>query len=596
MRFLVFFLIILIGWLPAAQAAPSHGLTPFGELKYPPDFPYFDYVNPQAPKGGRFRLGYSAAFDNLNPFILKGVSAPGMSEYFETLMTPALDEPQSYYGLLARSIEIADDKTHADFILRPQARWHDGEPVTAEDVAFSFRTLKEEGHPNFRILYEPIERVEVLDTHHVRFHFSNPDLRELPLLAASMPVLPAHYYARHAFSQTTLEPPLTSGPYRVKEVDQGRSITFERVADYWGKDLPVNIGQHNFDEWRYDVFRDETVGVEALKAGRYDFREEYIARNWATAYDIAAVEEGRLIKRAVSHKIPRGMQAFLFNLRKDKFADRRVRRAIGLTMDFKWMNETLFYGAYERNTSFFQNTRFEARGLPSDAESALLEAFRDDLPPALFTQAFELPQTDGSGYPRGKLLQAQQLLEAAGWVLRDGVRVNTQTGEPLTVEFMMRQRTFERVVGSMIRNLSKLGIKANFRYVDDSQYQKRIDSRDFDIISVWWNRGVFFPGNEQVGYWHSSQADVVGGNNLSGMKRPVVDFLLDKLMQAQTLEELTPAARALDRVLLWHHVVIPHWHISKWRMLYWDKFGQPVITPAYGMGLETWWYEGDKQP
>lgn len=572
-----------------AWAIPQHGIALFGELKYKEGFKHFDYVNPDAPKGGKMKISSTVAFDSLNPYILKGVPAPGMTDFFESLMVGSLDEPQSYYGLIAESIDVAEDRTHADFQLRKEAKWHDGESVTAEDVVFSFTTLKENGHPTFRILYAPIEKVEALDKRHVRFHFNDPTLRELPLLAASMPVLPKHYYETHVFDKTTLEPPLGSGPYRVKVVDQGRSITYERVPDYWGRNLNVSVGYHNFDIMHYDIYRDETVAVEAIKSGQYDFREEYIARNWATAFNTPAVAEGRLIKTKVPNKIPRGMQAFLFNIRNSKFTDARVREAIGLSLDFQWMNQTLFYGAYERNTSFFQTSQFEARGLPSPEELPLLEPYRDELPPELFTQPHQVPTTDGSGYPRENLLKAQKLLEEAGWVLRDGLRVNEKTGEVLSVEFMMRQRTFERVVGSMIRNLGKLGIPATFRYVDDSQYQKRIDSRDFDVISIWWNLGVFFPGNEQIGYWHSSQADVVGGNNLSGMKSPAVDGLLSKLTQAETLEQLTPAARALDRVLLWKQIVIPHWHLSAWRMLYWDKFGRPEITPSYGIGLETWW-------
>lgn len=593
--FVLFVALCLPAFAPSIQAAPQHGIVPFGKLKYPKDFEHFDYVNPDAPKGGKMRLAYSAAFDSLNPFILKGVSAPGMHYVFETLMTPSLDEPQAYYGLIAESIDLASDRSHADFILRQQASWHDGQPITSEDVVFSFNTLKEKGHPQYRILYGPIEQVEALGAHRVRFHFSEPDNRELPILAASMTVLPKHYYQAHPFDKTTLEPPLGSGPYRVASVDQGRSITFERVDDYWGADLPVNRGRYNVDIIQYDVYRDETVALEAIKSGRYDFREEYIARNWATAYDIPAIEKGELIKTKIPHKIPRGMQAFLFNLRQDRFADIRVREAIALAMDYEWMNDTLFYGAYDRSRSFFQNTRFMAGGLPSGAERALLEPQAEHLPEAVFTQPFQNPVTDGSGYPRDNLLRAQALLNEAGWIMRDGRRVHADTGEPLSVEFMMRQRTFERVVTSIIRNLERLGIKGRFRYVDDSQYQKRIDSRDFDIISIWWNRGVFFPGNEQIGYWHSSQADVVGANNLSGLKNPAVDALLGALTQATTLEELTSAGRALDRALLHLHLVIPHWHLSAWRVLYWDRFGRPDIAPSYGLGLETWWSKNRDQ-
>ncbi|MBN67269.1 MAG: hypothetical protein CMM94_06870 [Rickettsiales bacterium] len=581
--------------LSGAYAAPKHGITLFGELKYPPYFRHFDYVNPHAPHGGSLRMSYTAAFDSLNPFILKGVPAPGMGKVFESLMVQSLDEPQSFYGLVAESIEVADDNSYVDFIIRDKARWHDGKPITSHDVAFSFNTLKQDGHPSYRIMYAQIDRVEKVGIREVRFYFSDPSNRELATIIAGLPVLPRHYYETHPFNQTTLQPPLGSGPYRVANVDQGRSITFERVEDYWGKQLPVNRGQNNFDIIRYDVFRDETVSVEAIKSGQYDFREEYIARNWATAYNIPAVERGELIKEKIPHKIPRGMQAFIFNTRKDKFSDRRVREAIGMTMDFQWMNRVLFYDAYDRSYSFFQNTDFMATGLPSGAELSLLNQNRDALPEALFTEPFVLPETDGSGYSRDILLEAQALLNDAGWVMQDGKRVNAETGEPLIVEFMMRQRTFQRVVGMMQKNLARLGIDSSFRYVDDSQYQKRIDKRDFDIVSIWWNRGIHFPGNEQISFWHSSQADVVGGQNVAGVKNPVIDDLLAELTASKDYDHLKASATALDRVLLWQHYVIPHWHLSAWRVLHWDKFGMPEVRPAYGLPLDAWWSKEAEQ-
>ncbi|MCI5048891.1 MAG: extracellular solute-binding protein [Rickettsiales bacterium] len=572
-----------------AMSAPSHGITPFGDLKYPPSFKHLDYANPDAPVGGKLKLAYTAAFDSLNPFILKGVPAPGSTMLFEPLMKRALDEPQSYYGLIAKSIDLAPNRASADFTLRREARWHDGKEITADDVVFSFETLKEKGHPSFRIIYKPIEKVEKLSKYKVRFHFSDPKNRELPILAASMYVIPKHYYQEHPFDQTTLTPPLGSGPYKVGDIEAGRHIEYERVDEYWGRNLPVNAGHNNFQTIRYDVYRDETVAVEAIKSGNYDLREEYIARNWATAFNIDAVERGELVKVKIKNKIPSGMQAFIFNLRQPKFSDRRVREAIALSMDYEWMNNTLFYGAYDRSYSYFQKTQFMANDLPSDAELALLEPFKEELPEEVFTKVFKNPTTDGSGYPRINLLRAQKLLNDAGWVMRDGVRVNAKSGEALTLEFMMRQRTFEKVVGGMIRNLNKLGIEAKFRYVDDSQYQKRIDDRDFDMISIWWNYGLHFPGNEQVSYWHSSQADVVGANNYSGMHSPAVDALLDHIVKAQTLDELLPASRALDRVLLWENVVIPHWHLGAWRLLYWNYLKRPEVSPSYGLALETWW-------
>ncbi len=574
----------------AFPAFAAHGIALFGALKYKPDFQHFDYVNPGAPKGGEFRLSYTGGFDSVNPFIIKGVAAPGISAYlFQPLMVSSYDEPQSYYGLIANDIALAKDHSYADFTLNPKARWHDGTAITADDVVFSFDTLKTKGHPAYRLLYKPIGSVEKLGARKVRFHFDDKEHRELPLIAASMPVLPKHYYGRVAFDKTSLEPPVGSGPYRIKAIDAGRSITYARVKDYWAQDLPTQKGLNNFDAIRIDVYRDDVVALEGFKSGQFDFYEEYIARNWATAYDFPAVKDGRIIKTTIAHKIPRGMQAFLFNQRQTKFSDRRVREAIGITMDFEWMNQTLFYNAYEHTHSFFQNTEFAAGGLPQGKELALLRPHERLLPYQLFCARFEVPKTDGSGYARDNLIRAQKLLNEAGWVMKDGVRVHAKTGEKLTVEFLMMQRTFERVIGIMRKNLKKLGIESSFRYVDESQYQKRVDKRNFDIISIWWNQGVFFPGTEQHSFWHSSQADTEGSQNLGGMKSPVIDDLVTRIVRAKTIDVLKPAAQALDRALLWEHAVIPHWYLSAWRVAYWDKFGRPEVTPSYAIGLDSWW-------
>ena len=574
----------------AADAAPSHCLTLYGECKYKPGFAHFDYVNPRAPKGGEVKLAEVGTFDTLNPFILKGVKAPGVQTLYESLMIPSLDEAETMYGLVAESVDIAADRSAATFVLRRQARWHDGTPITPEDVVFSYTALKDKGDPTYRILYAPITRVEKTGPRAVTFTFNDTKNRELPLLAAQMPILPKHYYDTHDFEKTTLdEPPLSSGAYRVEQVDPGRSITYARVKDYWGAQLPVNVGQNNFDRLTYEMYRDENVALEAFKAGAYDFRQEYVARNWANAYDSPALREGKFIKRAVPDGVPQGMQGFVFNTRQAKLADPRVREAIDLTLDFAWLNKTIFYGAYLRNTSYFQNTPFAAEGVPAPQEKALLSPYADALPPALFTQPFRLPETDGTGNDRANLIRAQQLLEEAGWVLRGGKRVNARTGEALTLEFMLRQPTMERVVGQMRHNLDKLGIATTLRRVDDAQYQKRVDDHDFDIISAWINRGVFYPGAEQVSLWHSAQADVKGGNNLAGAKNPAVDAALAALTKAQTLPELTAAGRALDRVLLFEHYMIPHWHSGFFRIAYWDKFGMPQVTPRYNLGFGTWW-------
>jgi microcin C transport system substrate-binding protein len=596
----------LFSFLSPAYAAP--GIALYGEQKYQPGFDHFDYVNPAAPKGGTLKLSALSSFDSLNPYILKGLPAPGVSNFvFQSLMIGSYDEPQSFYPLIATDITVAADRSYADFILNPKARWQDGEPVTADDVVWSFNTLKEKGHPLYRILYKPISDVKKLDPRRVRFEFSDKTHRELPLIAASMPILPQHYYATRDFEKTTLDAPIGSGPYKIAKVDAGRSIKFARWKEYWAQDLPTQVGMNNFDTISIDIYRDDVVALEGIKSGQFDYYEEYIARNWATAYNTPAVKDGRLIKAGIPHKIPRGMQGFIFNTRRDKFSDPRVREAIDLTLDFEWMNGTLFYNAYERNRSFFEETEFEANGLPQGDELKLLEPYRcavpaqpsasgggSCLPPALFEQEYKVPQTPGDGFARDNLIRAQQLLDEAGWVMKDGVRTNIKTGEKMTIEFLMTQRTFERVIGIMRYNLKKLGIDSEFRYVDASQYQKRLDKFNFDIVSIWINQGLFFPGTEQYTLWHSSQADITGGQNLGGIKNPAVDALVEKIQSAQSLDELRPAAQALDRVLLWEHYVIPHWSIHKWRVLWWNKFGRPDVTPAYNICTECWWVKSEK--
>ena len=614
--------ITVLACAPTAWAAT--GIALYGNLKYSENFRHFEYVNPDAPKGGTLKLSTTATFDSVNPFILKGLAAPGIAGFvYQTLMTPSYDEPQSYYALIAESVTLSPDHKFADFVLNPKAVWDDGKPITADDVVWTFNTLKTQGHPSYRVLFKPIS-VQKIDARRVRFLFADTNQRELPLIAASMPVLPQHYFCSESvtnhqspvaskeakeesaretgggrlapacipFDKTTLTPPVGSGPYRVKSIDPGRSITFERVKNYWAANLPTQIGLNNFDMIQFDVYRDDVVAAEGIKSHQFDYYEEYIARNWATAYDIPAVRDGQLIKARIPHKIPRGMQGFLFNTRESKFADDRVREAIGLTLDFEWMNKTLFYSAYERNSSYFNNTEFAASGRIGEEEVKMLDPYRKLLPKSIFNHAYKVPTTDGSGFARDNLIRAQKLLDDAGWVMKDGVRVNAQTGEALTIEFLMTQRTFERVIGIMRHNLDRLGIASSFRYVDASQYQKRLDHHQFDIVSIWWNQGTFYPGSEQYMFWHSSQADIEGSQNLGGVKNKAIDMLTEKIRHAQTLEELRPTARALDRVLLGEHYVIPHWNLSAWRVLYWDQFGRPAVTPAYNIGIDSWWAKG----
>lgn len=590
------FLACLSVALLALPAQAAHGIALFGTLKYPAGFRHFNYVNPKAPKGGVLKLSYSGPFDSVNPYIIKGVAAPGVSQYlFQSLMTASYDEPQSYYGLIARDVVVAPDRSYADFTLNKKARWHDGKPITAEDVIWTLNTLKEKGHPVYRVMYQPISSAEEISPGVVRFHFEDKEHRELPIIAASMPVLPKHYYDKVAFDKTSLAAPLGSGPYKISAIDAGRSITFTRVKDFWAANLPTEIGLNNFDTIKIDVYRDDVVALEGIKSGQFDYYEEYIARNWATAYHTPAVADGRIVKTKINHKIPRGMQAFMFNMREEKFSDPRVREALGLTLDFQWMNSTLFYNAYERNFSYFQNNDpFMATGKPEGAELALLEPYRDQLPAWMFERQYANPTTDGSGYDRANLIRAQALLNEAGWVMKNGKRTNAKTGEVMTIEFLMTQRTFERVVSIMRVNMKKLGIDSTFRYVDASQYQRRLDKRSFDIVSIWWNQGLNFPGSEQLTFWHSSEADKEGSQNVGGVKNPIVDDLVMRILRAQTMDQLSPAAKALDRVLLSQYYVIPHWYMSAWRVVYWNKFGRPKITPEYNIGLDSWWYEPQK--
>ncbi|MEQ1704486.1 MAG: extracellular solute-binding protein [Rickettsiales bacterium] len=593
-RFVYFFTLSSALCYPSsAFATPSHCLTLYGECKYKADFKHFDYVNPNAPKGGAVKLAETGSFDNLNPFILKGVKVPGITMIFDSLMVASQDEPQSMYGLIASAVDISGDNSGAEFTLRKEAKFHDGTPITPDDVVFTFAILREKGDPTYKMLFAPVVKVEKTSPDKVKFTFNDTKNKELPMVVASVPIISKAYYTKVDFEKTTLESPLSSGAYKVESVEQGKSIIYKRVADYWAKDLPVSRGQYNFDTMRYDMYRDENVTLEALKSGNYDFRREYIARNWATAYDVPAVKDGRIIKREIPDNTPQGMQAFIFNTRQPKFSDRRVREAIGITLDYEWINKTIFYGAYTRNKSFFENTDFESKSIPEGKELALLEPFKNELPPALFTQPFANPVTDGSGNPRENLLKAQKLLEEAGWTVKDGKRVNAK-GEQLSLEFLLRQPTMERVAAPMRKNLERLGIASSIRMVDDAQYQKRTDEGDFDMVSVWINRGVFFPGNEQMSLWHSSQADVKGSNNLAGFKSKAVDGVLDELLKAQDKDSLVAAGQALDRVLLWENVVIPHWHSGSFRVAYWDKFGIPETLPKYNLGFQAWWVKESK--
>ena len=573
----------------AQEVYVGHGVAMHGDLKYGPGFTHFDYVNPDAPKGGKVRLQANGSFDSLNPFILKGRPAVGIGRLFETLMTGSRDEAFSQYGLLAETVEIPEDRSWVAFTLRPEARWHDGAPITVEDVIFSLETIKTKGHPFYRAYYGDVVAAEKVGERKVKFSFADGVNRELPLIIGELPIISKAYYTANDFEKTSLEAPLGSGPYRVESVDPGRSITYARVEDYWGAEVPARRGQDNFDILRYDYYRDPTVAMEAFKAHEYDFRRENASKVWATAYQGPAFDDGLIVKEEIGHSMPTGMQGFVFNTRRAKFADRRLRQALGYAFDFEWTNKNLFSGAYSRTSSYFSNSELAASGLPGPAELALLEPFRDQLPPEVFSEVFAPPESDGSGNARRNLRTAFKLLGEAGWTVEDTKLVGPG-GEPLEIEFLIVSPLFERVIAPFIKNLEKLGVTTKIRLVDSAQYQQRLDQFDFDVVVLSVGQSLS-PGNEQNNYWTTTAADTPGSRNFAGIKDPVVDALVETLIAAADRDSLITAARALDRVLLWGHYVIPHWHIRYFRVAYWNKFVRPAVTPKYSLGFDGWWID-----
>ena len=592
--------IALLGAPPAlAQSTTSHGLSIFGELKYGPCFQHFDYVNPDAPKGGTARLAHAGSFDNLNPFIVKGTDLRGIGGSamllpVESLMISAQDEPDSLYGLVAETIELADDRSWAVFTLRPEARWHDASPITAEDVVFSFDILTAEGEPFYRLAYRDIVAVDALASDQVKFTFAPGAGRDIPILAAGIPILSKAYYSAHTFNETTLDPPLGSGPYRFGRVDQGRVLTYERITDYWARDLPVNRGRYNFDTIRFDFYRDRTIEFEAFKAGEYDFREEFTSKMWATGYDVPAVHDGRIKRDTLPDESPSGTQAFFLNTRLAKFADRRVREALGYAFDFEWTNENLFFGLYDRTTSMFENSDLRARGPISDAVRALLEPFRSELPAEVFGEAYAPPTTDGSGNIRGGLMRARTLLDQAGWTVAEG-RLVDASGAPMKIEFMIDTPLFERIIAPYVANLERLGIDASIRIVDSAQFMSRVQTYDYDVMISRFSMSRT-PGVEQRNFWGSAAVDAEGGNNLAGVRNPAVDALIEQLGTAQSRAELKSIVGALDRVLTWNHYTVPQWYKASHFVAYWDKFGRPETKPRFALGfLDTWWVDPDKE-
>jgi microcin C transport system substrate-binding protein len=581
--------------LIAADKAPvkSHALTLDNKPKYGADFKHLDYVNPNAPKGGTVRLFSIGSFDTFNPFIIKGDPAAGIGYLYETLMSAPEDDSLTEYGLIAESVEVPSDLSYVIYNLREEAKFNDGSPITADDVVFSFNILRDKGRPVYRFYYANVAKVEALGPRRVKFSFSGPPNRELPQIVGQVPVLSKAYWQKRDFSKTTLEPPVGSGPYKIKSFEPGRYIIYERVKNYWGANIPLKVGTDNFDIIRYDFVRDQVIALEAFKAGQYDFRLENTSKDWATSYNFPALRNGLVKKEALRHQRPAGMQAFIFNIRRDKFKNRLVRQALGYAFDFEWSNRQLFYGQYSRTTSFFENSDLAARDLPTPEELKLLEPLRGKIPDEVFTKVFSPPKTDGSGNIRKNLRSAARLLRKAGWRVVNNQLISPKDGKPLVIEFLLVSPAFERVVAPFIRNLKRLGVQSKIRTVDPAQYQNRVRDFDYDVIISTFGQSRS-PGNEQRNYWSSSAVKRPGSRNWIGNSNPAIDSLIEIIVAARNRKSLIIATRALDRILQWSYFVVPQWHIREDRVAWWNKFGRPDIKPAYGVGFSSWWVDPKK--
>ena len=589
----------------ASSALPwRHALSLFGKVKYPADFKRFDYVNPEAPKGGIARQIAVGTFDNFNIVVsgVKGQVAGAVAFIYESLTTPSLDEVSTEYGALAEAVSHPDDFSYVTYRLRPQAKWHDGKPVTADDVIFSLDSFKKH-HPMYSAYYSHVVKAEKVGEREVKFVFDAPGNRELPQIVGQLTVLPKHWWEgtdaqgrKRDVSATTLEVPLGSGPYRIKDFVAGRSIALERVKDYWGRDLPANLGRNNFDELRYEYFRDATVAIEAFKADQVDWRTENSAKNWATAYDFAAVTEKRVILEEFANRSSGVMQAFVPNLRRAKFSDPRVRRALNYAFDFEEMNKQIFYGQYKRINSYFDGIEdLMATGLPQGKELEILETVRAQVPPEVFTTAYSNPIGGSPEAVRDNLREALRLFKEAGYEVRDRKLTDVKTGAQFTLELLNSDPSFERITLFYKPSLERLGIAVSVRTVDPTQYENRLREWDFDIVTKSWGESQS-PGNEQRERWGAKTADIAGSDNIAGIKNPAVDKLIDRVIFAKDRDDLVAATKALDRVLLWNHYVVPQWTYTKVRTARWDRFGRPAELPKYGQsGFPfIWWYDADK--
>ncbi|MFD2228649.1 extracellular solute-binding protein [Alkalimarinus sediminis] len=591
----------------------SHGFALYGDLKYPKDFTHLEYVNPNAEKGGNIRLMGFGTFDTLNPYTLRGISpinTPGQYIYGFSEETDSLlvgtqgvsrsgDEPQSAYGLIAESVTYPDDLSWSVFKIRANARFQDGHSIDADDVLFSWQTLLTKGHPQFRQSLKSIKDVVVIDSLTVKVIFTHPHAGADLLRFGELPILPKHYWQDKDFTKTTLTPPVISGPYRVKSVSPGKSITFERNTDYWAKDLGINKGRYNFDTVQFDYYRDQTIAFEAFKSGEFDTFIEYTAKNWAVAYDFPALENIQVVKEEIKHKIPSGTQGFFFNTRRPIFKSVKVRKAISLLFDFEWTNKNIFHSAYTRNTTYFPNSEFDASvAKPDTAELQLLDQYRDVLPEALYLRPFS-PDGETAKQPtrkvasnqgsiRHKQRQALTLFKEEGWELKNGTLYHLETGQAFEFEILIRQASIKRVIEPFIANLKKTGIKATARLVDATQYKVRLDDFDFDMTTFVLSQSLS-PSHEQREYFHSTTRNIKGSRNYAGVNHPAIDNLTDAIVRAKTRQELITATKALDRVLLWNHYIVPNWHLNYHRIAYWNKFNKPEQQPPYKLGFESWW-------
>ena len=603
---LAFVLLGLAASLASAQDAPQardalqrhHAVSLIDAPKYPADFKHFDYVNPDAPKGGLVRMADIGSFDSLNPILYKGEAAAGLGLIYETLMQDSLEEPSTSYGLIAEWASYTPDFSSVTFKLRDEARWHDGKPITTEDVIYSLDVNKQ-ANPRMGLYYKNVAKAEATGPNEVTFTFDVKGNRELPMIMGQLTILPKHYWTgkdkdgnQRDPLKTTLEPPLGSGPYRIKHVTPARTISYERVADYWGKDLPVNRGQWNFDELRFDYYRDDTVAFEGFKAGGLDFHTESSAKNWATAYDFAAVRDGYVKRQEVPVERAQPMQCFVLNLRRPQFQDRRVRQVFNLAFDFEWANKNLFFGQYARVGSYFEGTELAApKELPQGRELEILNEIEDQVPPEVFTTVHANPVNASPDDFRNNLRKAVALLKEAGYEIKGGKLVNAKTGEPLKVEFLLVSPLFERIVQPSIANLQRLGIQASLRMVDSAQYTRRLNGFDYDIIVGNFAQSNS-PGNEQRDFWGSEAAGREGSQNLIGVKDKAIDKLVDHVIFAKDRAELVAATNALDRVLLWNDFVVPQWYAPKVRIAYWNRYGQPSTLPALTPGFtQVWWFD-----